>query len=89
MKIEIIKNCPSCDSLLERVNDQLFCRNDYCDSRNTKQVEKYANVVRIKGLGLATINKLGLTSITDIYKLEKDNIVDIIIYYCLYVFIRN
>lgn len=70
-EIEIPKYCPSCSSTLERVKDQIFCRNNDCSAKSAKQVESYAKVMRIKGLGPKTINKLELTSIVDIYSLEE------------------
>ena len=65
--------CPNCMSTLERVKDQLFCRNLSCSARQSKSVEKYAKTMRIKGLGEKTIEKLKISSVNDIYSLsEKD-----------------
>ena len=41
--------CPSCDSVLEWVNDQLFCRNGSCPAQNSKAVEHFAKTIKIKG----------------------------------------
>ena len=60
-------NCPSCDSKLVWKKDQLFCVNSTCPAQQSKQVEHFVKVMKIKGLGPATIKKLGLTSISDIY----------------------
>lgn len=70
MKVEIITNCPSCNSVLERVKDQLFCRNPKCEGIQSKQVVNYAKVMEIKGLGERTVEKLELFTIPDIYSLN-------------------
>lgn len=69
MKIEIIKDCPSCSSLLERVTDQLFCRNEDCTAKSNKKVLHYIKSLKIKGLGEKTVEKLGIETIPDIYNL--------------------
>lgn len=76
--IEIPTNCPVCDSLLERVNDQLFCRNDLCMAKGYKRVEHFAKALKIKGLGPASINKLDITDPADLYKLTESKIQEII-----------
>jgi len=75
-EIKIPTNCPSCDSILERVKDQLFCRNLNCSAKSQKQVENYAKVLKIKGLGPRTIEKLGFETIEDIYDTDFDFIKD-------------
>jgi len=76
--IKIPVNCPSCDSKLVRINDQLFCKNNDCVAKNSKIVEKYANKVKIKGLGPKAVEKLELENIGDIYDLELDYLIDIL-----------
>lgn len=76
--ISIPTNCPSCSSTLIRIKDQLFCENIDCYAKNTKVVEKYANKMKIKGLGPKAVEKLGLESISDIYKLSMSYLVDIL-----------
>jgi len=66
-KVKVPTNCPSCNSLLIRVNNQLFCKNANCDEQSIKKIVNYAKVLKIKGLGEKTVEKLGLTSISDIY----------------------
>lgn len=70
MKIEIPTTCPSCDSKLQRVKDQLFCRNPNCGEKQIKQVVNYAKVMKIKGLGDKTVEKLGVRTIPEIYSLH-------------------
>jgi DNA ligase (NAD+) len=48
--------------------------NSECTSKLSKQVEHFAKTLKIKGLGPATINKLGLCRVADIYALEQDDI---------------
>lgn len=65
-------NCPVCSSVLELVKDQLFCRSNNCDAKISKKIEHFAKTLKIKGLGPATIEKLGLSSLTEIYYLNKE-----------------
>jgi DNA ligase (NAD+) len=78
MKIEIPTNCPSCDSELELVNAQLFCNNSSCPAKSSKKVEAYAKVMKIKGLGPKTIEKLCIEEISDLYFLDKDYYIEVI-----------
>jgi len=78
MIVEIPTTCPSCASLLERINDQLFCRNPSCGGIQVKVVESFAKNTKIRGLGIKTIEKLGLRSITDIYEITLETATDAI-----------
>jgi DNA ligase (NAD+) len=78
MKIQIPTNCPSCDSELELVNAQLFCNNSSCPAKSSKKVEAYAKVMKIKGLGPKTIEKLCIEEISDLYFLDKDYYIEVI-----------
>jgi len=69
-KVLIPTTCPCCASILERVKDQLFCRNPNCDETQQKKVVNYAKVMKIKGLGDKTVEKLGIRTIPDIYSLN-------------------
>ena len=64
--------CPSCDSTLVWRNDLLYCENAYCTAKIEKVVQHFARTLKIKGLGPRSIEKLGLTSIDDIYNLRRD-----------------
>lgn len=72
--LQIPTNCPSCASLLERVKDQLFCRNSECSATSLKKIEKFTKTMKIMGLGQKTIEKLGLTSINKIYELTSEDV---------------
>lgn len=73
-KIEPPKNCPSCNSILEQSNDQLFCRSPSCGAQQYKAVEHFAKTLKIKGLGPASIQKLDIRNIIEIYELDEDEV---------------
>ncbi len=66
--------CPSCESSLEWKNDMLYCTNILCPAQIQKRIEHFARSLKIKGLGPKSIEKLGLTSLLDIYNLSYYNI---------------
>lgn len=76
MKISAPSNCPSCDSALELVKDQLFCRSNKCPAKVGKQLEHYCKTMKIKGMGPKTLEKLGIVSITELYELTEEDLVD-------------
>lgn len=78
MKIEAPTNCPSCNSKLVWKNDLLFCESISCSGKEAQKIEHFAKTLKIKGLGPATIDKLGLSSIFDIYRLSESEIVDLL-----------
>lgn len=59
-------NCPSCDSDLKWVKDQLFCRNINCSTQATKKLKHFCSKLKIKGFGEKTLEKLELISICDL-----------------------
>lgn len=71
-KIEIPTECPSCKAALELVNDQLFCRNSQCSAQQKKIVEHFCKTLKIKGMGPASIEKLNITDIVEIYEQRLD-----------------
>ena len=72
--IEPPKSCPCCDSDLIFKNDLLYCINPDCQATQQKSVEHFAKTLKIKGLGPATIDKLGLSTILDIYYLDIETL---------------
>jgi len=73
MMLEIPTNCPVCSSALDRVNDQLFCRNQSCDAKSLKALQHFVKTMKIKGLGEKTLEKLSITDIEELYEFtEKD-----------------
>lgn len=76
MKIEIPKTCPCCDYALVFVNDQLFCKNASCSAQLNKKLEHFTKTLGIKGFGPKTVSKLNLADITEIFYLDKDQVVE-------------
>lgn len=70
--------CPSCDYSLESVNNILYCRNVLCPAQSNKKIEHFAKTLKIKGLGPATVKKLGITEIHELYYLEEDTIAELL-----------
>ena len=75
MRIVIPTNCPSCDSTLEMVNSQLFCKNKMCSAQSSKTLEGFCKKLKIKGFGEKTLEKIGITQITELYTLTKQDLV--------------
>ena len=67
-------HCPSCDSELVWENDLLYCHNSLCPAQNAKAVEHFAKTMKIKGLGPASIQRLGWTCPSDIYRATRASI---------------
>ena len=68
--------CPSCGQPLEWSNQLLYCRNTSCGDQSSKKIEHFAKTLKIKGLGPATIETLGLESISDIYALSEFDLIE-------------
>lgn len=68
--------CPSCNSLLERRNDIIFCISDTCEAKSKKSVEHWGKTLKIKGLGPQTIAKLDLESICELYWINESYIAE-------------
>jgi len=72
------KICPSCASDLIWVKDQLYCKNSSCPAQSSKKIEHFSKTLKIKGLGPASIKKLDLVEVWEIYLLTQE-----VIAYCL------
>jgi NAD-dependent DNA ligase len=66
--------CLSCQYPLEKVKDQLFCRNIACTAQNFKKVEHFAKILGIKGLGPKTIEKLQIQDLTELFYLDPQEL---------------
>ena len=66
--------CPSCDSELVWKNDLLYCVSSSCGEQAFKSVEHFAKTMKIKGLGPASIRKLGWTCPSEIYLASDESI---------------
>lgn len=78
MKIQAPTHCPSCSSTLEWRNDLLYCENTACEGKGVQKLEHFAKTLKIKGLGPATIDKLQLESIFDIYDMSLDLLTELL-----------
>ena len=74
--IEIPTKCPSCDSELVSVNDQLFCQSKDCPAQTLKRIQHYCRTVGIKGMGEKTLEKLDFEDIHDLYEFSVYYYVD-------------
>ena len=64
--------CPSCESPLVWDDPLIYCTNSACGAQSLKKIEHFAKTLKIKGLGPATIEKLGLQDIVSIYDLPQE-----------------
>ena len=76
--IEEPTQCPCCEYPLEKVNDQLFCRNSACSAQISKKIEHFSKVLGIKGMGPKTVEKLNLQELSEIFYLDRDETVSIL-----------
>lgn len=66
--------CPSCNALLYRENDQLFCPNNIdCPAQTSKKVQAFTKSLKMKGFGEVAIDKLGLVDPTQLLTLTKQD----------------
>ena len=77
-EIIIPTHCPACNSELDVVNDQLFCRNTDCPAKSSKRIEHFVKTLSIKGLGKATIEKLDLQDYHEIYSFTEEEIISLL-----------
>ncbi len=70
--------CPCCEYPLQKVNDQLFCRNSACPAQINKKIEHFAKVLGIKGMGPKTVEKLNLQELTELFYLDPDEVVRVL-----------
>lgn len=75
MKINPPTNCPCCDHLLVRVENQFFCRNISCPAQVNGKLQHFTKTLNIKGFGEKTVEKLDLASIAELYYLERDDLI--------------
>jgi NAD-dependent DNA ligase len=73
--IQAPTHCPSCSAVLESVNYLLYCRNASCGAKTEKLIEHFASSLKIKGLGPATIRKLDIQELEEIYSFELEELV--------------
>jgi DNA ligase (NAD+) len=59
---------------LDEVNYLLFCRNASCASKVLKLIEHFAKTLKIKGLGPATIARLEVVSLAELYSFSLEEV---------------
>lgn len=70
-------HCPACGSeVSETDSGMLYCTNPDCEAKASKKVMHFAKTAKIKGLGPATIEKLELNAVEDIYLYGKEQLID-------------
>lgn len=75
MKIKIPTECPSCSSLLVNINGQLFCKNkSECSAQSSKLLENFCKKMKLKGFGPATLEKLDISKISELYALVLEQL---------------
>jgi len=77
-EIIIPTHCPACNTVLDIVNDQLFCRNSDCPAKSSKRIEHFVKTLSIKGLGKATIEKLDLQDYHEVYSFTEKEIISLL-----------
>ncbi len=79
-EIDVPHNCPSCNSKLEMVGPNLFCKNPECQEKQIQKLAYFAsrNCMNIEGLSTKILEVLckncGVKSFSDIYKLTKEDL---------------
>ena len=66
--------CPSCDGDVDWVNDLIYCFNKMCPAQWSKKLEHFGKLLKIKGFGPATINKLEIGDYPELYELTVEDI---------------
>lgn len=77
-QIEIPSTCNCCGEPLSVLNDQLYCVNEECSAICAKTLEHFAKIMKIKGLGPKSIEKLDLFSVIDIYSLTEEDLINVL-----------
>ena len=68
------KNCPCCKHELTLVKDQLYCKNTNCSAQSSKALSHFTKTAKIKGLGEASIEKLNISTVEELYSLTEEDI---------------
>ena len=77
-EINIPINCPTCSFKLDLVNEQLFCLNDSCEAKSSKKLEHFAKTLKIKGLGPATLDKLQVYDLHELYSFSVEEVCELL-----------
>ena len=78
MKIEIPSTCPVCNGEVERVKDQLFCKNSSCSAKTLKNLLHFVKTMKVMGLGEKTLEKLKVDTISELYEISQEDMVSLL-----------
>lgn len=76
MKIQVPTKCPTCDSPLVWVGEQIFCRNAACPAQLNGKLIHFCKTLGIKGMGEKTISKLNLSCLSELFYLDRDTAIE-------------
>lgn len=76
MKIITPTMCPVCGYPIERVKDQIFCRNTSCEAQLSGKLLHFAKTLGIKGLGPKAVEKLNLADLTELFYLDAQEVAE-------------
>jgi len=76
--IIIPTHCPACNSELEYKNDLLYCMSNNCEAKTQKFLENWCKVVKIKGLGPKSLEKLEISSLEELYQLTQGDLSNVL-----------
>ena len=62
----LIDECPSCQSLLDKVGVDLVCSNEFCSAASIKTVESFLVKMGVDGAKATTIENLGIKTLADL-----------------------
>ena len=77
-KGDVPVKCPNCNHDLIMPNDDsvdIKCENTECSVKKLKKLEYFLKTIGVMGISKATLEKLGVASIYDLYELKVDDIV--------------
>jgi DNA ligase (NAD+) len=70
--------CGSCGSSLVDEGTRLFCPNERCPKKELHRIEKWLNIIDVRGFGTAIVGRLfvagKLRTIADLYRLEPEEL---------------
>lgn len=74
--LNIPTTCPSCNTKVLRIKDQIFCTKTDCEGKQHKRVTAFAKKMKIIGLGPSALCKLNIEEVPSIYKLSKNECIE-------------
>jgi len=72
-----LTNCPSCGSMLVWRGVDIVCENPKCKKMMITKIAHYFKLMSAEFITIKTVDKLGVSSIEDMYNLKESDIIDI------------